>query len=89
MESEADIESEGDSSSNAEAGVLPKVIEFLDHFDVSLDVVVRCARKTEMARWKRLFDIVGNPLALFEVSTILPIGSVLKLINELIRLAYL
>ena len=61
VESEADIESEGDSSGNAEAGVLPKVIEFLDHFDVSVDVIVRCARKTEMARWKRLFDIVGNP----------------------------
>lgn len=48
--------------------ILPTAIEFLDHFDVSLEVVVGCARKTEMSRWRRLFDIVGNPKTLFEVS---------------------
>jgi len=46
--------------------ILPCVIEFLDHFDVALDVVVGCARKTEMTRWRRLFDIVGDPKTLFE-----------------------
>ena len=64
VESEATGE---DSTTNMEDSHLPSVIEFLDHFDVALDVVVGCARKTEMTRWRRLFDIVGDPKALFEV----------------------
>lgn len=64
VEAEADLES---TQANPTSGVLPAVVEFLDHFDASLDVVVGCARKTEMTRWRRLFDIVGNPKALFEV----------------------
>lgn len=67
VESESTIDSEDPSTSaSPESGTLVAVIEFLDHFDASLDVVVRCARKTEMTRWKRLFSIVGNPHALFE-----------------------
>lgn len=65
VESEADLEAS--SQTLAISGILARVVEFLDHFDVALDVVVGCARKTEMARWKFLFDIVGNPKTLFEV----------------------
>jgi len=67
VESECTVDSEDPSTSaSPESGTLTAVIEFLDHFDASLDVVVGCARKTEMTRWKRLFSIVGNPHALFE-----------------------
>lgn len=67
VESEAAAEAEESDTPNAASNALPAVIEFLDHFDVALDVVVGCARKTEVTRWRRLFDIVGNPKSLFEV----------------------
>ncbi|KAL9715951.1 WD40 repeat protein [Leucoagaricus gongylophorus] len=54
------------SSGRSKDMILLTTIEFLDHFDVSLDVVVGCARKTEMTRWRHLFDAVGNPKQLFE-----------------------
>ncbi|KAF8649858.1 hypothetical protein AX16_005620 [Volvariella volvacea WC 439] len=66
VESEAELGSD-DESDERDDGVLPTVVEFLDHFDAALDVVVGCARKTELTRWRRLFDIVGNPKALFEI----------------------
>ncbi|KAH0838539.1 RIC1-domain-containing protein [Lanmaoa asiatica] len=67
VESEAAAEVDEGGTSNAASKTLPAVIEFLDHFDVALDVVVGCARKTEVTRWRRLFDIVGNPKSLFEL----------------------
>lgn len=69
VESEAEDEFEGEDGSvtGPADSVLPTVVEFLDHFEPALDVVVGCARKTELTRWRRLFDIVGNPKTLFEV----------------------
>ena len=64
VESEISTESEGNGSTKK---VLHAVIQLLDHFDVALDVVVGCARKTEVTSWKYLFDVVGSPQHLFEV----------------------
>jgi len=71
VESEAtpEYECDTDERQSSESGVLPNVVEFLDHFDAALDVVVGCARKIEMTRWRRLFNIVGNPKVLFEASS--------------------
>lgn len=59
---------QGGDDSEKKKHLLADTIEFLDHFDICLDVVVGCARKIEMTRWARLFDIVGDPKDLFEVS---------------------
>ncbi|KAI9251182.1 RIC1-domain-containing protein [Sporodiniella umbellata] len=38
-----------------------------DQFRHALDVIVSCARKTEVALWGHLFSVVGKPKDLFEV----------------------
>ncbi|EIW86459.1 RIC1-domain-containing protein [Coniophora puteana RWD-64-598 SS2] len=63
---ESEFSSNDEDEEPKEGSALTAVVEFLDHFDAALDVVVGCARKTEVSRWKRLFNIVGNPQELFE-----------------------
>jgi hypothetical protein len=65
VESNANLDAEAEADPAGDT-VLSTTVEFLDHFDAALDVVVGCARKTEMTRWRRLFSIVGNPKILFE-----------------------
>ncbi|KAG9314607.1 RIC1-domain-containing protein [Chiua virens] len=65
---DSEVATDGENGTpNTATKALPSVVEFLDHFDVALDVVVGCARKTEVTRWKRLFDVVGDPKGLFEL----------------------
>jgi hypothetical protein len=57
-------EHEEDSSSVG----LVEVIQFLDHFPQSTAAVIACARKSEAEMWPTLFDVVGSPRDLFDVS---------------------
>lgn len=47
--------------------LLPVIIDFLKLFPQYLEVVGRCARKTEVALWRHLFHNVGSPEELFTV----------------------
>ena len=55
-----------DAVASAPRATLPLVVTFLDHFPHALQAVVGCARKTEVARWGYLFEVVGPPIDLFE-----------------------
>lgn len=48
-----------------EKALLPLVVRLLKHFDQFHEVIVRCARKTEVSMWEYLFSIVGDPKSLF------------------------
>lgn len=62
------LDDEADNAPDPADAVLPEVIRFLSHFPHYLDVIVGCTRKTEVASWTHLFNVVGSPQALFEES---------------------
>ncbi|CAG8584243.1 5233_t:CDS:10 [Funneliformis caledonium] len=60
------LEDEAEHAIGTAQAVLPRVVKFLNNFPHSLDAIVGCARKTEVALWSYLFSIVGSPKDLFE-----------------------
>ncbi|ORX51228.1 RIC1-domain-containing protein [Hesseltinella vesiculosa] len=49
------LEEEAEAPPSEQNAILPLVIRFLDQFPHALDVIVSCARKTEVALWDHLF----------------------------------
>ncbi|TPX48731.1 hypothetical protein SeMB42_g02886 [Synchytrium endobioticum] len=49
----------------SKGALLPCIARFLEAFPHHLDVIVRCARKTEVALWEYFFSIVGDAKELF------------------------
>ena len=63
------LDAEVDSPpASPETALLPTVISFLSSFPCYLDVVVNCARKTELRSWRTLFSYLPPALELFEQS---------------------
>ena len=50
--------------------LLYPVVTFLNKFKQFPEIVVRCARKTDPAKWDYLFLVVGDPEGLFQVSRV-------------------
>lgn len=46
---------------------LPKVIRFLQEFSIFPEIIVRCARKTDVSYWDLLFQHAGKPIDLFNL----------------------
>ncbi len=44
------------------------VVRFLENFPLYLDIIVNCARKSEVSLWEFFFSVVGDAKLLFNVS---------------------
>jgi len=55
-------------TSDAPTGSAEGVVGLLDRFPQGLDVAAAYTRKTEAEHWNSLFDLIGDPKDLFEVS---------------------
>lgn len=48
--------------------MLPKITAFVHTFPKALEIIVNCARKSEMALWKYYFSVAGDPKLLYHKS---------------------
>ncbi|KAJ3416776.1 hypothetical protein HDV05_000150 [Chytridiales sp. JEL 0842] len=60
------LEEEAESGIGFASGaLLPPIVAFLKQFSNYLEIVARCARKTEVSVWEYMFSIIGDPKGLF------------------------
>lgn len=62
------LDEEVEHPREAEDALLPVVLSFLSTFPEYLDIIVQCARKTELRSWRTLFAYLPPPIELFEIS---------------------
>ena len=48
------------------AAVLPRLVNTISSLPEYHQIIVNCARKSEVSVWKYLFSVVGDPLELFD-----------------------
>ncbi|RKP14069.1 RIC1-domain-containing protein [Piptocephalis cylindrospora] len=63
---EGERKEESETESGSPTRMLKAVVGFIREFPDFLEVIVRCARKTEVSMWSLLFGSVGEPKLLFE-----------------------
>jgi hypothetical protein len=54
-----------------EENFLKIAADFVHQFPDSLEIIVTCARKSEMSLWAHFFSIIGDPKILYQVFSIL------------------
>ncbi|KAJ1341122.1 hypothetical protein BSLG_004293 [Batrachochytrium salamandrivorans] len=47
---------------------LAQTVKFIKRFPKSLEIIVNCARKSEMAIWEYFFSVAGDPIAMFQLA---------------------
>jgi hypothetical protein len=63
------LEHDSEKDLDSDSLLLPVVIQFVNQFPRSLEIIVNCARKSEMALWGYFFSIAGDPKILYQVSS--------------------